>query len=48
MRTGKHVKSSLLYITLALLLVWLFQDLVIKPLAVQQTRVAHHNGGQHW
>ena len=38
---GKHVKFSLWYIVLALLLVWLFQDLVIKPLAIQQTEVTY-------
>ena len=41
MTPGKHVKFSLWYIILALLLVWLFQDLVIKPIAIQQTEVAY-------
>ncbi len=38
---SKHVRFSLWYIVFALLLVWLFQDLVIKPLAIQQTEVAY-------
>ena len=41
MNPGKHVKFSLWYIVIALLLVWLFQDLVIKPLAIQQSEVAY-------
>ena len=41
MNPGKHVKFSLWYIVIALLLVWLFQDFVIKPLAIQQSEVAY-------
>ncbi len=41
MNPGKHVKFSIWYIVLAVLLVWLFQDLVMKPLAIQQTEVTY-------
>ncbi len=40
-RPGKHIRFSFWYIIFALLLVWLFQDLVIKPLAIQQTEVPY-------